>query len=284
MSRSLLDQILAPNALTLVVQPIVQITASERKLYGVECLTRGPKGTLFERPDVLFDYVRRKKAELAVDSRVIELALAESRRIPQFVRVSINVHASTLGRDPDFVSSLRERAEVAQVDLSRLTIEIVEHAPMWNKPQFRENIAALKASSVRIALDDVGAGQSNYHMILDATPDCFKIDSLVVANVVSDPRRRAIVASLVKLASELGSSLIVEGVEDEATLSVLRDLGVSLIQGYLLSRPLTVDQLLASHWIKAATAAVYTTPEDGKTPARAAVASATSLHRPTFAS
>lgn len=249
MSPCLLDQILLPGGLSLLVQPIVHVTSQGRELHGVECLTRGPKFTLFERPDVLFDYVRRKKAELAVDWKVIRLALRECIVLPHFVRVSINVHASTLGRDREFVSNLRQHAQIAGMDPRRLTIEIVEHAPMWNKPQFRDNIDALRGTGVKIALDDVGAGQSNYHMILDATPDCFKVDSFVVKNVASDHRRRAIVASLVKLASELGSDLIVEGVEDEETLSVLRDLGVTLMQGYLFSRPVKVQQLLDGSWI-----------------------------------
>lgn len=249
MNRCLLDQILEPNVLSLLVQPIVEVTKHGSELYAVECLTRGPKSTLFERPDVLFDYVRRKKAELAVDRRVIELALPQVSVLPQFVRAAINVHASTMGRDPSFVPYLRQCAQAAGVALDHLTIEIVEHAPMWNKPQFRDNIAALRTDGVKIALDDVGAGQSNYHMIIDAAPDCFKVDSFVAKNVAADSRRRAIIASIVKLASELGSSLIVEGVEDEVTLSALRDLGVTLMQGFLFCRPLTVDQLLQSDWI-----------------------------------
>jgi EAL domain-containing protein (putative c-di-GMP-specific phosphodiesterase class I) len=251
MSGVLLEQILGPNALSILVHPIVAVTGRGRRLYGVECLTRGPKLSLFERPDVLFDYVRRKKAELSVDWKVIELALAACSKIPPSIRISINVHASSLGRDPDFAGRLGRYAQNAGMDMARLTIEIVEHAPMWNKPQFRTNVAALRDKGVVIALDDVGAGQSNYHMILDATPDCFKVDSFIVADIASDPRRRAIVASLVKLANELGSGLIVEGVEDERALSVLSDLGVELMQGYLFARPMTVDQLIASDWIAA---------------------------------
>lgn len=256
MSGALLDQILGPNALSILVQPIVRITERRRKLYGVECLTRGPKRSLFERPDVLFDYVRRKKAELLVDWKVIELALAACGKIPLSIRISINVHASSLGRDPDFANKLQQYAEKAGMDMTRLAIEIVEHAPMWNKPQFRTNVAMLRDKRVMIALDDVGAGQSNYYMILDATPDYFKVDSFIVAGIAADPRRRAIVASLVKLANELGSRLIVEGVEDESTLSALRDLEVELMQGYLFARPMTVEELLASQWITAARAAV----------------------------
>jgi len=246
---NLLEQILSPSGLTVLVQPIIHVSAGERRLHGVECLSRGPKNTLFERPDILFDYVRRKKAELAVDRKVLELALHACARIPDPVHVSINVHASSLGRDPDFASHLQHLAGSAGVPMSRLTIEIVEHAPMWNKPQFLQTIGELQKLGVMIALDDVGAGQSNYHMILDAAPNCFKVDAFIVQGLHSDPRRCAILASIVKLASELGSNVVAEGVETELDLAALTRLGVTFMQGYLFSRPVTVEQLLNSSWI-----------------------------------
>ena len=249
MSGGLLEEILSPGGLTVLVQPIIHVASYERGLHGVECLSRGPKGTLFERPDVLFDYVRRKKAELAVDRRVIELALQTCSRIPDPIRISINVHASSLGRDPDFAAYLQEQAGMAGIPISRLTIEIVEHAPMWNKPQFLQTIGELQKLGVMIALDDVGAGQSNYHMILDAAPNCFKVDAFIVKNIHSDPRRRAILASVIKLASELGGSVVAEGVETEMDLAALTELGIAFMQGYLFSRPVEVEQLLNSFWI-----------------------------------
>jgi len=246
---NLLEEILGPDGLTVLVQPIIHLSSGERRLHGVECLSRGPKDTLFERPDVLFDYVRRKKAELAVDRKVILLALNACSRLPVAVHVSINVHASSLGRDPEFASHLQEQAGSVGLPMSRLTIEIVEHAPMWNKPQFLQTIGELQRLGVMIALDDVGAGQSNYHMILDAAPNYFKVDAFIVQALHSDPRRRAILASIVKLASELGSHVVAEGVETELDLAALSALGVTFMQGYLFSRPVTVEQLLNSCWI-----------------------------------
>ena len=249
MKTGLLEEILSPDGLTVLVQPIIQVLGDERSLHGVECLSRGPKNTLFERPDILFDYVRRKKAELSVDRRVIELALHACTRIPDPVRVSINVHASSLGRDADFADYLQQQAGNAGLPMSRLTIEVVEHAPMWNKPQFLKTIGDLQRLGVMIALDDVGSGQSNYHMILDAAPNWFKVDAFIVQGVHSDPRRRAILASVVKLASELGSKVVAEGVETELDLAALMGLGVALVQGYLFSRPITIEQLLNSSWM-----------------------------------
>ena len=249
MNGGLLEQILGSNGITVLVQPIVRIGPNERSLHGVECLSRGPKGTLFERPDILFDYVRRKKAELPVDRKVIELALQSGSRIPHPFRVSINVHASSLGRDPNFSGYLQQQAASAGVPMSRITIEIVEHAPMWNKPQFLQTVGELQRMGVMMALDDVGAGQSNYHMILDAAPNCFKVDAFIVKGVHSDPRRRAIIASVTKLASELGGSVVAEGVETELDLVTLTDLGVTFMQGYLFSRPVEVEALLNSSWM-----------------------------------
>ena len=249
MTSGFLEQILSPNGITLLVQPIVHVTSQERRVHGVECLSRGPKGTLFERPDILFDYVRRKKAELPVDRKVIELALQACSQIPHPLRVSINVHASSLGRDPNFSIFLQQQAASAGLPISRITIEIVEHAPIWNKPQFLHTVGELQRMGVMIALDDVGSGQSNYHMILDAAPNCFKVDAFIVNNIHSDPRRRAILASVLKLANELGSIVVAEGVENELDLVTLFDLGITLMQGYLFSHPVKVEQLLKSSWI-----------------------------------
>jgi EAL domain-containing protein (putative c-di-GMP-specific phosphodiesterase class I) len=250
MKGGLLEEILSPNGLSVLVQPIIRVTSSKRTLHGVECLSRGPKNTLFERPDVLFDYVRRKKAELVVDRKVVAMALQACSSIPDSIRVSINVHASSLGRDREFSSYLQQHAANAGIRMSRVTIEIVEHAPMWHKPQFLQTIAELQRLGVTIALDDVGAGQSNYHMILDAAPNCFKVDAVIVKDIHSDHRRRAILASVVKLASELGGTVVAEGVEDELDLAALTELGVTFMQGYLFARPETVDHLLSSSWIR----------------------------------
>jgi EAL domain-containing protein (putative c-di-GMP-specific phosphodiesterase class I) len=252
MSGRLLEEILSPNGLSVLVQPIIRVSPRKRSLHGVECLSRGPKGSLFERPDVLFDYVRRKKAELVVDRKVVSLALHACSPIPDPVRISINVHASSLGRDREFSTYLQQQAASAGVRLSRITIEIVEHAPMWNKPQFLRTVADLQRLGVMMALDDVGAGQSNYHMILDAAPNCFKVDAFIVKDIHSDPRRRAILSSVVKLASELGGTVVAEGVENDEDLAALTELGVAFMQGYLFARPVPVHELLSSSWIQPA--------------------------------
>lgn len=243
MSGSMLDQLLAPGGLRCYAQPIVWVGGAACAVASVECLSRGPRGTPFESPGVLFDYARRKVAESAVDRVAVATALAGARSLPGVLGIAVNVHASTLGRDALFVDFLSETARQHDIDFSRLTVEVVEHSPVWNATAFLHSLHRLRQLKIRVALDDVGTGQSNYRMILDAEPDCFKIDSYLVQGAHADYKRRSMLTSIVQLARDLGSSVVAEGVEMAADLEVVADLGISLIQGYIFSRPLPVAEL-----------------------------------------
>ena len=243
MSSSMLDRILAPNGLRCYAQPIVHICGSRCTVASVECLSRGPRGTPFESPGVLFDYARRKVAECDVDRVAVATALAGAQSLPGTLGISVNVHASTLGRDAMFVDFLVGVARQCKIELSRLTVEIVEHSPVWNATKFLQSLRLMRELKIRIALDDVGTGQSNYRMILDAAPDCFKIDSYLVQTAHADYKRRAMLASILQLARDLGGSVVAEGVESVADLEAVLYLGITLIQGYIFSRPLPIVEL-----------------------------------------
>ncbi len=245
MSGSMLDRLLAPGGIRCCAQPIVRVCDSGCAVASVECLSRGPRGTPFESPAVLFDYARRKVAECDVDRVAVATALASVHSLPGALGIAVNVHASTLGRDAFFVDFLGRVASEYGIELPRLTVEVVEHSPVWNATEFHRSLRLMRELKIRVALDDVGTGQSNYRMILDAAPDCFKVDSYLVQTAHADRRRRSMLASILQLARDLGSSVVAEGVEDEADLQTVLDLGITLIQGYFFSRPLPVAELPA---------------------------------------
>jgi EAL domain-containing protein (putative c-di-GMP-specific phosphodiesterase class I)/PAS domain-containing protein len=192
---------------------------------------------------VLFDYARRKVAECDVDRVAVATALAGAQILPGTLGIAVNVHASTLGRDAMFVDFLVGAAHQCEIELSRLTVEVVEHAPVWNATEFLYSLRLMRELKIRVALDDVGTGRSNYRMILDAAPDCFKIDSYLVQTAHADHRRRSMLASILQLARDLGSSVVAEGVENAADLEAVLDLGITLIQGYIFSRALPIWEL-----------------------------------------
>ena len=230
-------QIVEPAGLTTAFQPIFEIGWSGRSVFALEALTRGPQGTNVERADILFEYVRRKGREAQVDRLAIAAALREARGLPGMPGLSLNVHASTLEQDRLLPVWLAEQAQEYGIPCHRLIIEIVEHAPPWSGPSFLMSLDRLRGLGVRIALDDVGLGQSNYRMILDCQPDLLKIDRHFVTGAHADPHRRAVLESIADLACRLGGRAVAEGIEDERDLDVALSSGIDLVQGYLLCSP-----------------------------------------------
>ncbi|HEV2348756.1 MAG TPA: EAL domain-containing protein [Terriglobia bacterium] len=248
---TLLDTILKPGSLMPVFQPIFEIHGEERELHYLECLMRGPKGTSVERADILFGYVRRKREEISVDRACMRAALQATSMLPFEPNISVNVHASTLGRDAGFVSYLKGLADDWGITSNRLTVELIEHAPFWDVAGIWRAIDELRSYGMRLAVDDVGAGQSNYNMILDCCPDALKVDAYVVRGCHADKHRVAVLESITTLARRFGAQIIAEGIEEAADLEVLLGMGINLIQGYMLARPMTIQNLLQSGLLRA---------------------------------
>jgi EAL domain-containing protein (putative c-di-GMP-specific phosphodiesterase class I) len=240
---TLLDLLLEPGRLSVVFQPIFEVAAPRLRLHGLECLIRGPRGTNAERPAVLFEYVRRKRAEAAVDRACVATALAEAALLPGAPSLNLNVHASTLGRDVGFPRFLLDRAAAAGIAPERLVVEIVEHAPPLDVPSFRRTLAQLREAGLLIALDDVGLGQSNYKMILDVRPDIYKLDRDLVEGAWNDPYRQVILDSLARMVRRLEAKAVAEGVEDAHELVAVEAAGIDLVQGFLFARPMTRESL-----------------------------------------
>ena len=240
----LLDRILQPGGVSVLFQPIVDAGTDNWTIHSVECLARGPKATNIESAPLLFEYARRKQAEHQIDRACIAQALRYARALPSGMRFSVNVHASTLGRERDFVIYLQELAFQYNLNLARITIEIVENLPFWDETGFLRNLSALRALGVKIALDDVGMGYSNYRMMLDARPDYFKIDRYLVEGSHADYQRQIILESIVNLADKLNATVIAEGITNYADLALVRSFGLNLMQGHLFAKAMTAADLL----------------------------------------
>ncbi len=249
MPNTLLNKILAPNALSTVLQPIYKNGASGFTHMILECLTRGPAGTNATHAGVLFDYAQLKAAEPRVDRACIKAALRTIAALPLTIRISLNVFAATLVRDQDFVRWLEAEARQLQIEPSHLIFEIVESGEAWDVAAFQNSIGAIRSLGCAIALDDVGLAHSNFQRILECDPDFLKLDQCIVRRCHEDHRRRALLKSLVLLAQDLEVSLIAEGVETEDELRTLLQQGIPFFQGYLFCPPLPPpeiqDRLLA---------------------------------------
>jgi EAL domain-containing protein (putative c-di-GMP-specific phosphodiesterase class I) len=244
---SLLDRVFQPGALTVRFQGVYETNGTGACHYA-EALTRGPRGTSLETPDVLFEYARRKNQESTVDRACVDAVLRAARNLPEDLLLGLNVHASTLAMDPDFAAYLGHTAESHGISLGRVVVEIVEHAPPWDLGGFHNTLSALREQGARIALDDVGLGHSNYMMILECRPDYFKIDRYFVRGAQEDFYRQAVLKSVVQLARPFNARVIAEGVETEDDLAVTQASGIHFAQGFLLgglSEPNTAPAMVA---------------------------------------
>jgi EAL domain-containing protein (putative c-di-GMP-specific phosphodiesterase class I) len=235
-SLSLLDLLLQPGALRAEFQPVVDLSAPETPIHYLEGLIRGPLGTNVENPEVLFSYARRKHAEAEVDRASLATILRAARELPP-LSFAVNLHTTTLAADLDFLGFLGDLLSQTGIGPERLILELVEHGEAWDARALLLNLVGLRSIGVRVALDDFGTGQANYAMLLDCAPDYLKIDRHFIHGCRADPRRQVFVDSLAKLAGQIGSQVVAEGVEDSDDLAGVRQAGMGLAQGFLLGRP-----------------------------------------------
>ena len=235
----------AAGALAIHMQPIVEVCGGRRRLHGVECLARGPRGTELEQATTLFERVRRDGIEAEVDRLCTAEALAAAMGLPPWLTLSLNVHASTLSNDHDFPAILAANAVAAGIDTARVTVEIVESSAPDDEDHFAHALVELRAHGFKLALDDIGLGHSNLKMFVDVEPHYFKIDRFFVHHVERNPYRLAVLACVAELGRRVGARVVAEGVESEATLTAVLRSGICFVQGNLLARPLTREQLVA---------------------------------------
>jgi EAL domain-containing protein (putative c-di-GMP-specific phosphodiesterase class I) len=162
---------------------------------------------------------------------------------PGVKSVSINVSPKQF-RDPRLVSVLKQTIKRCCIDARRITLEITESALIENIDGAQEVLTQIRRMGVRIAIDDFGTGYSSLSYLARFRPDVLKLDKSFVDNIVSDETVRTVVEGVIDLAHKLGMAVVAEGVETQDQMDILRDARCDKVQGFLLSRPVSLDRLL----------------------------------------
>ena len=172
--------------------------------------------------------------------------------------VAVNLSTECL-EDPLLLGLVDDALRRAGLPPERLVIEITETSLMHDPALAVDVTRLLAGRGIGISIDDYGTGYSSLAYLNDLPAEELKLDRSFTARVVADPRTRAIVAGTVDLAHHLGLRLIAEGVEDDATHALLRELGCDRVQGHLHGRP--VPPAVFREWLDV---------RDGATPVPAA--------------
>ena len=233
--------VLTPGALRTVFQPIVRFGPNGWMVQALECLTRGPKGTVFEDAMTLFSSARKfgLSAELdhACVTTALETVVATDIRYPLY----INVDAETLITDGDFPTFLAAMAAGCEVPWNQITLEITEHARGLDISRLAGSVRTLHQMGMRVAFDDFGASAIDEAALDACHPDIVKIEGPLLNAARNSSTARALLARVVTLAGRGGATIVAEGLERPSDLIVAAQLGIELLQGNLLCPPLDAD-------------------------------------------
>ncbi|UZW55249.1 EAL domain-containing protein [Sphingobium sp. JS3065] len=170
-----------------------------------------------------------------VMGRVCETA-ARWARAGVIQRIAVNISSRELAQS-DFFLRLRHAMDAHQTPAFMLELEITESLAMDMKPPTLDQLSALRRDGVRVAIDDFGTGYSNLSRLRELPVDRVKIDRSLVRDIAVSAEARTICSAVVGLIQGLGMEVVVEGVETEAQMDMLRVIGCTLFQGYHLARP-----------------------------------------------
>jgi diguanylate cyclase (GGDEF)-like protein len=165
-------------------------------------------------------------------------------RFPRTAPLSISVNLSVREfTQQSFVSRVKETIHATGIDPRLLRLEITESIAIEDKQPTLEMLAALRQLGVRIYLDDFGTGYSSLGYLHQWPLDAIKIDRTFVTRMHTEPTHLQLVRTVRALASNIGVAAVAEGVETEAQLATLREIGCEYAQGYLFSKPVPSDEM-----------------------------------------
>lgn len=225
-------------------QPIV--TVADTSVVGCEALVRWqhPRHGLLA-PEAFLAIAEQEGNVVDIGAWVLEQGCRQQRAwraAGSDLSVAVNVSARELS-DPAYVGRVRRILDATGVDAVSLTLEVAETALLHETRGATQSLIALKQVGVRIALDDFGRGYSSLEHLKSLPVDVIKIDRSFVAEIALSEDDRAIVAAVVALARTTGRAVIAEGVESDAQLRELHELGCLLAQGYTFGRPSPAREL-----------------------------------------
>lgn len=156
------------------------------------------------------------------------------------VCISINVTALNL-EETDFAQSLVAALAERQLCASAIELELTESAMIGNSAAASRQLEILQAAGISIAIDDFGTGYSSLSYLQKITAQVVKIDRSFISQLEQRPRSQTLVKAMVSMAHDLGYSVVAEGIEDPEVYAFLKAIDCDEAQGYLLSRPLSVE-------------------------------------------
>ena len=231
---------LARGEFELHYQPLVELRTN--RVVGVEALIRWNRpGGVMQMPDFFVPILEKSGLIVEAGDWVLRTASEAALDLPLVMCVNLSPRQF---QDPELKYRLTRLLEETGFEPDRLELEITEQAVLVDEQRSVAILNDLTQMGVRVALDDYGTGFSSLQRLKTLPLHTLKIDRFFVTKLLTDKVDAAIVRSTIDLSHELGIKVVAEGVEDDATMNLLRDFGCDIVQGYGISRPMNRAKLL----------------------------------------
>ena len=241
-----LERAITHNELRLFYQP--KFSVKGKRLMGFEALIRWEhpaKGFIY--PDIFIPLAEESGLIIAMTAWIFKEVNVTCKKFneiyPYFGSIAINIsakHFKTMGLVSEIESLIDDRC----IKAGHIGIEITESAVMNQLEQTNTQLLKIRDKGIKIALDDYGTGYSSLAYLKNLPIDIIKIDKSFVDGLCCNQEDFAIVKSTIELAKSLGLETVIEGVEDNEQLKILKQLNADTIQGYIYSKPLSLKDTM----------------------------------------
>lgn len=217
-------------------QPLIRLRTG--KVVGFETLLRWRHPTRGMIQPAEFIPVAEETGQIvAIGNWVLRQACWQAMTWPSEQRVAVNISTIQFS-SPKLVDDVREILQESRLPPHRLELEITESILIQDSQAARTTLNALRQLGVRISLDDFGTGYSSLAYLRSFPLDKLKIDRSFISALGRDNDAKAIVQAIIRLAEALRLDTVAEGIEQQEQIDILRAMGCTDVQGFLLARPM----------------------------------------------
>lgn len=217
------------SAFGMLFQPIVELGGGT--MVGAEALARFG-GLPYRPPNAWFAEADAMSLGTDLEVVAVDKALEGLLDLAPDVYLSINVSPATL-------VDARFSEVISNADPTRLVLELTEHARVGDYDRLDRAMKTFRSAGMRVAVDDAGAGFASLRHILKLRPDLIKLDMSLIRDINLDPFKQALATSLISFGEKCNATIVAEGIESEAELRMLVELGVGYGQGWFLGEPVS---------------------------------------------
>ena len=218
-----------------VYEPIVDVAT--KTVFGYESLARGPAGTPYHTPLVLFETAEEEGLVFELDCLCRQSGLDGAIGLPEGTKLFLNVRPTTI-HDPNFQpDALTRTLERTRLRPSDVVFEISEQESIENFDAFREIRDQYRNLGFQFAIDDTGSGYASLQSVIELEPDYVKVDRAFITGLDTDPAKQTLLKALQSVAAGIGSRMIGEGLDTLEELEMLGELGIEFGQGWLFGKP-----------------------------------------------